>query len=91
MALLSILEITERLQKIKEWSLAGNAITKIFEFSDFKETMEFLNKVADIAEEAKHYPEILINHNRVVLTLSTRSEQGLTEKDFNLAEKINKI
>ena len=91
MALLSVSEINHRLEKIKEWSLAADSITKKFEFSNFKEAIEFVNNLAEIAEKADHHPDIFINYKRVTLTISTHSEGGLTEKDFNLAEKIEKI
>jgi 4a-hydroxytetrahydrobiopterin dehydratase len=52
--------------------------------------MAFVNQVADFAEQADHHPDILINYRKVTLTLSTHSEGGLTQKDFDLAEKIEK-
>ncbi len=52
--------------------------------------MKFANRVADLAERADHHPDILINYREVTLTLSTHSEGGITQKDFNLAEEVEK-
>ena len=57
-------------------------------FSDFSAAMEFANRVAEAAEAADHHPDILINYNKVKLTLTTHSEGGLTSIDFDLANDI---
>ena len=71
------------------WELKAAEIAKLYKFKDFKEAMGFVNRVADLAEEADHHPDILIRYNKVTLTLSTHSAGGLTEKDFQLARKID--
>ena len=53
--------------------------------------MSFVNKVADAANAADHHPDITINYNRVTLTLSTHSEGGLTEKDFDGARMADSL
>jgi 4a-hydroxytetrahydrobiopterin dehydratase len=53
--------------------------------------MRFVNRVARLAEAASHHPDITINYNRVRLALTTHDEGGLTEKDFKLAARINKL
>ena len=87
----SIREINENLQNLEGWELFEEEIAKTFEFSDFKESMEFVNKVASLAEELSHHPDIKIKWNKVTLNLSTHRENGLTEKDFGLAEQINHL
>lgn len=62
-----------------------------FRFPSFKEAITFVNQVAELAEEANHHPDILINYNRVTLTLTTHDEGGLTRRDFALATKINQL
>ena len=69
--------------------MKNGEITKLYKFPDFKEAMGFVNRVADLAEEADHHPDILIRYNKVTLTLSTHSAGGLTEKDSQLARKID--
>ena len=57
---LSIREINENLQNLEGWELFGEEITKTFEFSDFTESMEFVNKIASLSEELSHHPDIKI-------------------------------
>ncbi len=74
-----------------DWQVVdGVKIEKEFTFKNFKEAMQFVNRVADIAEEEGHHPDInLHNWNRVTLTLSTHAIGGLSENDFILAVKID--
>lgn len=62
-----------------------------FKFKDFKEAMVFVNKVADIAEEEQHHPNIEIFYNIVKITLWTHAIMGLSENDFILAAKIDQV
>ena len=66
-------------------------IGREFEFKDFKEAMTFVNNVADLAETEGHHPDITIHWNKVKLDLWTHSVDGLTENDFIVASKINKL
>ena len=59
------------------------------ETADFKRAMSFVNRVADAANAADHHPDITINYNRVTTTLSTHSEGGVTDKDIDMASKID--
>ncbi len=88
---LSIEDITQRLDNLEGWGLVRDSITKKFIFRDFREAMDFVNDVAILAEEAGHHPDIMINYNKVELSMSTHSAGGLTEMDFSLAEKINSL
>lgn len=91
MALLSEEKIVEELKDLEGWEQKGNEIVKQFKFKNFVESVGFVNKMAILAEKADHHPDILIQYNKVNLTLSTHSEGGLTEKDFNLAHEIEKV
>lgn len=90
MAKLTPEAIQERLKKLSGWRLKGEAISQQYTWPSFPEAIDFVNRVADLAEQADHHPDILINYRRVTLTISTHSEGGLTRKDFDLAEKIDK-
>jgi 4a-hydroxytetrahydrobiopterin dehydratase len=90
MAKLSRKEIQEKLKDLKDWKIKGNAIVKTFTLPSFKEAITFVTKVADLAEAANHHPDILIQYNKVTLTLLTGSESGVTEHDINLAAQIEK-
>lgn len=82
-------QIQEELKGLQGWELKEGAITKLYKFKDFKEAMNFVNRAADLAEEADHHPDILIRYNKVMLTLATHSAGGLTGKDFRLAREID--
>lgn len=84
-------EAEEYLAHVKDWNLAGNKIEKEFVFKDFKEAMKFVNKVAEIAEEEGHHPDIHISWDKVTLELTTHSIRGLSENDFIVAAKIDRL
>ncbi len=89
--LLSQTDLEAQLKRIPEWECNGRAIERLFEFDDFSAAMDFVNAVADIAEEEDHHPDIDIRWNKVRLVLATHSEGGLTELDFLLARKIDHL
>ncbi|HEX4440399.1 MAG TPA: 4a-hydroxytetrahydrobiopterin dehydratase [Thermoanaerobaculia bacterium] len=70
---------------------AGTRLARRFEFADFVEAMKFVNRVADLAEEQGHHPDILIHWNTVDLVLWTHKIGGLHDNDFILAAKIQKL
>ena len=82
MALLTPQEIAERLQSVDGWSVDGKAIRKEYTFQDFPEAVLFVSALVPGAEDADHHPDIEIHYKRVILTYSTHSEGGVTEKDF---------
>jgi 4a-hydroxytetrahydrobiopterin dehydratase len=88
MAPLDEKQIGERLARIPGWQRRGSEITRTFAFSDFRESMAFVTRVALAAEAANHHPDIDIRYSKVTLTLSTHDASGLTDKDFALAESI---
>lgn len=88
---LSIDKIKEYLPAVPGWFLVGDQIKRDFQFKNFKEAMDFVNKVAGIAESEGHHPDIYIFYNKVNLSLSTHAAKGLTENDFILAAKINHL
>ena len=91
MALLSDAEIEQRLDAVEGWERQGESIEREWRFADFAEAVSFVDRVAEIAETANHHPDILLHAwNRVRLTLSTHSQDGLTEADFQLAAQIDR-
>jgi len=88
---LSIKEIHDRLEELKDWELIGNEVTKEFHFKDFKEAMEFVQKVGEEAQREHHFPDIFIRNNKVSITLTTHDENSLTYKDFKLAKIIEQL
>lgn len=86
---LSEVEVTELLHEVPQWSLKGRSIEREFKFKGFREAMEFVNKVAALAEVEDHHPDICIFYNKVQITLSTHKVSGHSCKDFVLGAKIN--
>jgi 4a-hydroxytetrahydrobiopterin dehydratase len=90
MATLTDAEIQDRLANVDGWQRGDDhSIVRELKFGDFAEAIEFVKRVADLAEEENHHPDILIyGWNKVRLTLSTHSQGGLTDADFRLASRI---
>jgi 4a-hydroxytetrahydrobiopterin dehydratase len=91
MALLDDGDIEEQLERVPEWTREGDAIKREFKFDDFPASVDFVNRITPPAEEMNHHPDIAISWNKVELTLSTHSEGGLTENDFELASRIDSL
>lgn len=85
---LSDQEIKKRLGPLEGWERKGEAISKTYTFETFPGGIEFINRIADIAEQVDHHPDIDIRYRRVTFTIWTHSEGGITEKDFDLANRI---
>jgi 4a-hydroxytetrahydrobiopterin dehydratase len=91
MTLLSDSEIDANLAAV-EWQHEGQAIVREWTFADFAHAIAFVNRVADAAEAANHHPDIhLHGWNKVRLELSTHSEGGLTQADFDMASRIDAL
>jgi 4a-hydroxytetrahydrobiopterin dehydratase len=89
MALLEDSEIQSRLEDLEGWERDGDAIRKQFKLEDFVGSIDFVNKLVGPAEEMGHHPDLEISWNRVTVSLSTHSQGGLTEADFELARRID--
>ena len=74
------------------WTLEEKRLTRKFTAKNFLQAVEFVNKVAPVAEAARHHPDIHItNYREVELVLSTHSQGGLTPDDFALASKLSRV
>ena len=84
-------EIEKMIRGVPGWTLREGAIEREFHFGNFRSAIEFVDKVADLAEEEEHHPDIFVFYNKVRLILSTHKVGGLSRKDFVLAEKIKRL
>ncbi len=83
-------EIFRLREQVPEWEVtSGRKLVRRFELRDFKEAIAFVGKVAEIAEEEGHHPNITIDYKRVTFTIWTHAIDDLTESDFILAAKIS--
>jgi 4a-hydroxytetrahydrobiopterin dehydratase len=89
--LLSEDEIARRLRD-SAWRREGREIVRDWQFKDFAEAMAFVNRVAQVAEEANHHPDILVHGwNKVRLSLTNHAAGGLTEPDFVMAARFDEL
>ncbi len=91
MAKFTAAQIKSALPSVPEWKRKGGTITRTFQFKDFPAAIKFVNAVAKLAEKAWHHPDIDIRWNKVILTLTTHDAGGLTDKDFALAGKFDRL
>ncbi len=81
------------LDEVPGWALStdGKKISKEFKFQDFIGAINFVERVADVAEMENHHPDIHVYYNKVVLELWTHASGGLSENDFIVADKVDVI
>ena len=91
MPALSLDKANKLFEEIRSWTMKDGHAYKKFKFKDFIEAMEFVNKIANIAEQEGHHPDISIHWNIVEIELWTHAIKGLSENDFILAAKIDEI
>jgi 4a-hydroxytetrahydrobiopterin dehydratase len=92
MSLLTLEEINNRIKEYSGWEFLENQIGKEFQFKDFAEAINFVNKVGAVAEEMNHHPDIFLHSwNKVNITVSTHDKGGVTGNDFQLAKKVNDL
>jgi 4a-hydroxytetrahydrobiopterin dehydratase len=91
MPLLSDEEVERRLAVLSGWEREGDAIRRSFKLQDFKGSVDFVNRITPVAEEMNHHPDLEISWNTVTVSITTHSEGGLTENDFELASKIDAL
>ena len=84
-------EAQEKLSQLPGWSFKEKGIEKTFTFSDFVAAFGFMTQAAIIAEKVNHHPEWFNVYNRVEIRLSTHDAGGLTDKDFDLAKKMEAL
>jgi 4a-hydroxytetrahydrobiopterin dehydratase len=83
-------EMTTLLDRQPLWILAEGKLVRDWKFEDFVAAMAFVNRVAEVAEEAGHHPDIDIRYNRVRLGLITHDAGGVTARDAQMAERITR-
>ena len=91
MKLLTENEINERLEELEGWEYVDNALYATFEFENFKEAFVAMTRIAFEAEKMNHHPEWSNSYNLVEFYLSTHDANGVTEKDFELAQIIEDL
>lgn len=79
-------------QQVQDWTVVDeHHLVKTFKFPDFRQALAFTNRVGELAEEQGHHPDIYLAWGKVEITLWTHAINGLTESDFIMAAKINRL
>jgi 4a-hydroxytetrahydrobiopterin dehydratase len=88
-------ELADIHQQLTDWAhwkvINEHHIVRAFTFPDFKQALAFVNRVGSLAEEQGHHPDILLSWGKAEITLLTHKIDGLTESDFIMAAKIDRL
>jgi 4a-hydroxytetrahydrobiopterin dehydratase len=85
-------ELEDLHTNVPQWTVAnGHHLQREFKFADFKQALDFVNRVGALAEEQGHHPDILLGWGKAEITLWTHKIDGLTESDFIMAAKIGRL
>ncbi len=88
MSRLSDEQVSIYLRKLPKWKFEQDHLVKTFQFAKFADSIQFVNQIAELAEHANHHPNIDIRYNQVKVSLTTHDKQGVSGKDFSLAQQI---
>jgi 4a-hydroxytetrahydrobiopterin dehydratase len=91
MSALTAEQVSVHLKAVPNWSQRAHTILRTFKFSGFQSSIDFVDRIASEARAINHHPDIDIRFNKVTLTLTTRDEGGITEKDFFLARQCDEV
>lgn len=83
------ISVANKLRALPGWSRSGDSITRTFNFSGFPSAVDFITRLVAPAEELEHHPDVDLRYNKVIVTLSTHDQNGLTELDFRLAALVD--
>ena len=86
-------EVSEYLKNVdNDWEVrGGEMISREYSFENFRQTMDFVNKVAELADDEDHHPDMHVSYGKVVIELTTHAIGGLSENDFIMAYKIDRL
>ena len=85
---ISDLEIRRALGDLPGWTRKGEVVTKTYSFARFADGIRFVQQIADVADAMDHHPDIDIRYTKVTFSLSTHDAGGITQRDLDLAKKI---
>lgn len=88
---LSDIEIQRALGGLAGWSRKGDTLQRTYQFASFPDGIEFLRRVADVAEAQQHHPDVDVRYTKLVFHLSTHDAGGVTEKDLALAHAVDAL
>ncbi|HEV3276698.1 MAG TPA: 4a-hydroxytetrahydrobiopterin dehydratase [Terriglobia bacterium] len=79
-------------RQVEGWEVVdGHHLRKVYRFADFRTALAFVNRVGEVSESEGHHPDIAFGWGRAEITLWTHAADGLTENDFILAARIDRL
>ena len=84
-------QIEAALAELDGWGFSDEAFVRTFRFADFVHAVDFVERLAEVAEQRQHHPDIDIRYNKVTLRLSSHDAGGVTVRDVQLAEEIQRL
>ena len=84
-------QVEAALAELSDWGYEDEALVRTFRFADFVHAVDFVERLAEVAEGRQHHPDIDIRYNKVTLRLSTHSAGGVTSRDVELAEAVQHL
>jgi 4a-hydroxytetrahydrobiopterin dehydratase len=92
MSVLSDEDVQARLAELGDgWEKYGNSLRREFRFDDFTGAVDFVNRLTPVANEMNHHPDVFLSWGLARVSLISHSEHGITEKDFELAKRLNDL
>jgi len=92
MSVLSDEDVEARLSELGAgWEKYGNSLRREFKFDDFTGAVDFVNRLTPVANEMNHHPDVFLSWGLARVSLLSHSEHGITEKDFELAKKLDDL
>jgi 4a-hydroxytetrahydrobiopterin dehydratase len=92
MSVLSDEDVQARLGDLGDgWEKYGNSLRREFKFDDFSGAVDFVDRLTPVANEMNHHPDVFITWGLARVSLLSHSEHGITEKDFELAKKLDDL
>jgi len=92
MSVLSDEDVQARLSDLGDgWEKYGNSLRREFKFDDFTGAVDFVNRLTPVANEMNHHPDVFLSWGLARVSLISHSEHGITEKDFDLAKKLDEL
>ena len=79
------------IKESKDWGNSKEKLERTFKFKDFNESIDFVNKVANIAEQQNHHPDITINYNKVKISITDHEKGGVSEKCHKFVKSVDKL
>ncbi len=84
-------EVNIKIAEVDSWKVISGSLQKEFEFVNFVKAIEFINQIAEFAEEQEHHPVITNSYNYLKIELKTHDVNGISNKDFKLAKTIDNL